>query len=75
MPSERIQRQVDVLLDEAQEAYSQRDWHLADERVKMALGLDPESEDAQAILDAILRVTEEHVTTTSSGSSSGVSVG
>ncbi|HWO94327.1 MAG TPA: hypothetical protein VNL92_06140 [Dehalococcoidia bacterium] len=43
MPSERIQRQVDRLLDEAEAAVSEGNWQLAGELTRRVLTLDPES--------------------------------
>ena len=57
MPSERIQRRIDALLDEADEAYSNHDWEQAENRARTALGLEPDNEDALAILSAI----ESHI--------------
>ena len=42
MPSERIQRQIDALLDEADAALKQRDWGVVKERAEAAQLLDPE---------------------------------
>ncbi len=55
MPSERIQRQVDRLLDEAEEALGRRDWSTVLERAVDALALDPENADARGFLDAAER--------------------
>ena len=46
MPSERIQRQIDSLLDEAEAAVKQLDWPTVKARAQAALGLDPENVDA-----------------------------
>ncbi|MDP6713400.1 MAG: protein kinase, partial [SAR202 cluster bacterium] len=59
MPSERIQRRIEKLLDEADEAYAQQDWELVETTASSALGLDPENEDALAILAAKARMTGE----------------
>ena len=40
MPSERIQRQIDRLLDEADDASRNLDWELAKARATAALGFD-----------------------------------
>ena len=71
MPSERIQRRIDKLLDDADEAYSKFDWELAEERAKAALGLDPDNEDALAFIAGVRRMkdsepAESSATTTSS---------
>ena len=59
MPSERIQRRIEKLLDEADEAYAQQDWEVVETTASSALGLDPENEDALAILAAKARMTGE----------------
>ena len=46
MVSERIQRQVDRLLDEAEEALSQFDWDAVRQRARAVLALDPDNADA-----------------------------
>ena len=56
MPSERIQRRIDSLLDEADEAYARHDWAVAEDRASTALGLAPDNEDAGAILAAVARM-------------------
>ena len=58
MPSVRIQRRIDTLLDEADEAYSSHQWEISENRARTALGLDPENQDALAILAAIGRMTD-----------------
>ena len=50
MPSERVQRQIDRLLDEAEEAVRANDWQTARQRAQAALDLDPENLDAPSIL-------------------------
>ncbi|MBI2761998.1 MAG: AAA family ATPase [Chloroflexi bacterium] len=55
MPSERLQRQVDRLLDEAEAAIAARDWPIVLDRARTALTLDPESADARAFLAAAER--------------------
>ena len=57
MPSERIQRRIDSLLDEADEAVKQRDWSVVRERAESALRMDPENPDALAYLAAADRDT------------------
>ncbi len=52
MPSERIQRQVDRLLDEAEEAIGREDWDVVAARARAALRLDPENSDAAGYLQA-----------------------
>jgi hypothetical protein len=55
MPSERVQRQIDRLLDEAEAAVAQADWALVQARCQQALILDPENADALAFLTAAER--------------------
>ena len=50
MPSERIQRQIDRLLDEVEEAMSGQDWEAVGERARSVLRLDPENQDALSYL-------------------------
>ena len=52
MPSERVQRQIDRLLDEAEAAVSESNWTLARDRAQNVLAFDPENEDALAFLAA-----------------------
>ena len=55
MPSERVQRQIDRLLDETEEAISSQDWNLVAERARSVLRLDPENQDAVSYLAAAER--------------------
>ncbi len=55
MPSERVQRQIDRLLDEAEAALSQREWTRVHELSQDVLALDPENGDARTFLDAAVR--------------------
>ena len=55
MPSERIQRRIDSLLDEADEAVREHQWTVVRERAQSALTLDPENADALAYLAAAER--------------------
>ena len=57
MPSERFQRQLDRLLDEAEAALIQRDWQTVADRARDALALDPESADARDFLRASQRAS------------------
>ncbi len=54
MPSERVQRRIDRLLDQADEALERRDWSEAEQCARAALGLDPEHKEARAFLKAAL---------------------
>jgi hypothetical protein len=55
MPSERVQRQIDRLLDEAEQASASEDWSLVQQRSKHVLTFDPENADAVALLAAAER--------------------
>ena len=55
MPSERTQRQIDRLLDEAEQAMAQRDWASLREHAQDVLLLDTGNEDAQNFLRAAER--------------------
>ena len=52
MASERVQRQIDRLLDEAEEAIGRSDWNLVRDRASNALRFDPDNADALAFLAA-----------------------
>jgi hypothetical protein len=52
MPSERIQRRIDSLLDQAEQAADQEDWETSTKRAREALALDPECEDARVLIRA-----------------------
>ena len=58
MASERIQRRIDTLLDEADQAISRSDWESVRDHAKVALGLDPENTDALAFLASVEQVLE-----------------
>ena len=49
MTSERIQRQIDRLLDEAEQALAQLDWSTLRDRSQAVLAVDPENGDALRI--------------------------
>ncbi|MEX2247913.1 MAG: protein kinase [Dehalococcoidia bacterium] len=55
MPSERVQRQIDRLLDEAEAALTENDWPRVRELAGNALRLDPENGDAREFLAAAER--------------------
>ena len=55
MPSERIQRQIDLLLDQAEEAIASQDWTTVGDCARSALRLDPENQDALGYLAAAER--------------------
>ena len=50
MTSERVQRRIDGLLDQAEEAVVARDWSAVDEIAQSVLAVDPENGDAVAFL-------------------------
>ena len=47
MPSERVQRQIDAHLDEAEKAMWELDWETVLKRCRVVLTLYSENEDAQ----------------------------
>ena len=49
MVSERIQRRIERLLDQAEEAADQQEWSLVAQRAHEALSLDESNQDAQAL--------------------------
>ena len=55
MPSDRIQRQIDFLLDQAEEAIASQDWTTVRNRARSVLRLDPENQDALGYLVAAER--------------------
>ncbi|HLF08210.1 MAG TPA: protein kinase [Dehalococcoidia bacterium] len=52
MLSERVQRQIDRLLDEAERAMAERNWAAVRENALDALALDPDNADAKSFLAA-----------------------
>ena len=52
IPSERIQRRVDRLLDKAEEAADARDWTEVEQIAREAVTLDPENSDATALINS-----------------------
>ncbi len=56
MASERVQRQIDRLLDQAEEAMGQMNWDSVRDCAQAVLGLDSENADALAFLDSADRV-------------------
>ena len=58
MASERVQRQIDRLLDEADEAAAQQDWETVRARAQHVLTFDPENHEGQAFLSAARRALE-----------------
>ena len=58
MVTERAQRQMTVLLDEAEEAIRHVEWDVVRARVQVVLSLDPESADARSYLAAVGRTAK-----------------
>ena len=61
MASERVQRQIDRLLDEAEAAIREGAWDIARVRAESVLRLDPHNEDARSYLDAALDPPSDRV--------------
>ena len=55
MPAERVQRQIDRLLDEADEAMSSNDWQVALEGATAVLAHDPDNPDGAHYVEAARR--------------------
>ena len=55
MASDRIQRQIERLLDEAEDAFDQGDWDRLSDRANRVLLLDAENSDALSFLTAAER--------------------
>ena len=55
MASERIQRRIDLLLDEADQALADGDWSVVRDRSNKVLALDPDNGDALTFLAAAER--------------------
>ena len=52
MATERLQRRITSLLDEADDAIAKSDWELVRDRAKNVLALEPDNPDAQAMVAA-----------------------
>ncbi|MCH8224074.1 MAG: hypothetical protein IH868_11755, partial [Chloroflexi bacterium] len=50
MPSERVQRRIDRLLDQAEEAVEARDWESVRDAASAVFRVDPDNEDAKSFL-------------------------
>lgn len=61
MASERLQRQIERLLDEAEDAVILRDWNVVLERARNVLILDPSNPEGRAFLDAADRALADSV--------------
>ena len=66
MASERVQRRIDRLLDQAEEAMDSLNWDAARDYAQAVLGLDPGNADALAYLDSAQRVQENQPSTVNS---------
>src|SRR4051794_2372700 len=55
MRSDRIQRRIETLLDEADQAISESRWDTVKDRAQNVLALDPDNADARTFLDAAER--------------------
>ena len=55
MASDRIQRQIDRLLDEAEQAITSEDWSTVASRARSVLAIDPENTEGLAYLAAAER--------------------
>ena len=58
MASERVQRRIERLLYQAEEAMDRSDWESVQEHAKVALGLDPQNSDALAFLASVEQVLQ-----------------
>ena len=61
MASERVQRQIDRLLDQAEEAVGQKSWALVRENAQAVIDLDPDNGDARTFLAAAERALSRDV--------------
>ena len=59
MASERVQRRIERLLDQAEDAMDGSNWESVREHAKVALGLDPENTDALAFLASVEQVLKD----------------
>jgi tetratricopeptide (TPR) repeat protein len=57
MPSERVQRRIDSLLDDAERAIESNDWDTVNDRVISVLALEPDNADAVFYREAADRAT------------------
>jgi len=67
MATERIQRRIDSLLDEADEAFAQGHWEVVQDRSQKVLALTPDNPDALAFLEATERATSGTVASEPTG--------
>ena len=64
MASERLSRHIERLLDEADEALTQRRWDVVQERAQDILSIDPENSEGVAFLAAAERALSSSVAAT-----------
>ena len=62
MAGERVQRQIDRFLDEAEEAVANRNWEVVRQRARDVLAFDPGNSDAEAFLRGAERALESEPT-------------
>ena len=55
MPSERVQRRIDAMLDQIEVAVDEGNWERVHERAQDVLALDPENADARDFIAAAKR--------------------
>ena len=65
MATERIQRQIDLLLDQIEQAAAQLNWPGVRDRAQAVLAYDPENQDALAFLAAAERAIGAQTDSTS----------
>ena len=58
MASERLKRQTNRLLDEAEQAFANREWDVVRQRARDVLAFDPGNKDAEAFLAGAERALE-----------------
>jgi len=68
MVSERLQRRIDHLLDQAEEAADREDWGTSATRAKEALAYDDANEDAKAILSVAEKMQTDDAATSDASS-------
>ena len=61
MASERVQRTINNLLDEAEEAVSRSDWAVVQDRARNVLAFDPDNQDAAAFMAAADRALQDTI--------------
>ncbi|MFQ6026031.1 MAG: hypothetical protein ACE5Q6_00795 [Dehalococcoidia bacterium] len=71
MASERLKRQIERLLDEAEEAIVQRNWETVRERAQDVLAIDPEHQEGRAFLATAERGIESQTASLSETDQAG----